>query len=151
RTAIPPIVDRASPRPYRTQEAGLRAFMMASTGVKASFQWAAMCRMPSLRSGSPEGVPHDFGWDYYRLRHSRITAGAGLRRARASRRRPPALAGARPEREAGERPVRGAGANLLAQGRGRQALCAALDVRRVPLGQRGRDGQHPVAGAEGEG
>src|SRR5262245_7076136 len=46
----------------------------------------------SLRSGSPEGVPHDFGWDHYRLRHSRISAEAGRRRAPARRGRPPALA-----------------------------------------------------------
>src|SRR5207245_6123997 len=38
-----------------------------------------------------------------------------------------------------------------AQGRGGQALRAALDVRRLPLPQRGRDRQHPLAGSEGQG
>jgi len=45
-----------------------------------------------------------------------------------------------------ERAVRGAGADHGIEGGGGQALRAAVDVRRVPLGERGRDRQHPLAG-----
>src|SRR5262249_12003766 len=105
----------------------------------------------SVRSGLPEGGAHELGWDDCRRRSSRSPAEARPPTRTAPRGRPPPPTAARPEREAGECPVRSARANLVAQGRGRQAVRAALDLRRVPLGQRGRDGQHPVPRSKGEG
>ena len=77
----------------------------------------------------------------------------GLRRPgeQAAGGEPAAGPGLQPEREAREHALRGARADLLAEGGGRQALRAALQLRRVPLAERRRHGEHPVERAQGQG
>ena len=69
----------------------------------------------------------------------------------AARGQPAARAGLQPEREARQRPLRVARADHLAARGGRQALRAAVDLRRLPLRQRGRHREHPGPGAQGQG
>ena len=77
----------------------------------------------------------------------------GLRRPgeQAAGGEPAAGPGLQPEREARQHALRGARADLLPEGGGRQALRAALELRRVPLAERRRHGEHPVERAEGQG